>query len=452
MSCMWSHGDRYVTRMLRRVTAGRRWAVSAAGMTAGRRWAVSAAAIAVALGVFAGARVATSSAADSNANRAAARTEATRLLSLVAVPPGTTSVPGEPAGDGGWLADPGVNFGAANLVDAWGWWTTTLTPADVLAYFGKHLPADARLFESFHGSTGAAGQAFSLGPIPGVLRDRIIAMTVVPLSGGGTGVRTDGEAVWLTARPAWERIPAGVRRISFTASGQTASGKPGRASSPRTVTGAAARRLVSLINGLEVVQPGVTSCPQGVNEVVRLTFRSASGAKLASAEEHPSGCAHVSLTVGGRSGPLLIDDPSVTSELIRVGAIPVCTGAQLGAVAGVPTFDPSGRIVAFTFTNRSNSVCRLDGAPLVRLFDARGRQVPATAHRISGGGTVSLDPGQAASISLAWARCGGAARVTRVRLTLPGVASPFTLAVGSRRMPFAPCHGRISVSPPRPTF
>jgi hypothetical protein len=149
--------------------------------------------------------------------------------------------------------------------------------------------------------------------------------------------------------------------VTFTASGQTALGKPGRASAPRTVTGTAAQQLASAINRLEVVQPGVIRCPLGRYDVFRPTFRSTAGSSLASAEEHPTCCPYVSLTVGGRAGPHLIDEPSVTDELIRVGAIPVCAAGQLRAAASVPTFDPAGRYITFTLTNRSRAVCRVAG-------------------------------------------------------------------------------------------
>ncbi len=157
---------------------------------------------------------------------------------------------------------------------------------------------------------------------------------------------------------------------------------------------------------------------------------------MASAEEHPTGCAYVSLTIGGRAGPHLADDPSVTSDLIRVGAIPVCAAGQLRATASAPTFDPDGRYVAFTFTNRSRAVCRVAGFPRLRLLDAAGHRLPAKVHRGSGAGVVSLDPGEAASGSVTWTRC-GAPRVARVRVALPG--AHVAVRVGGRVTPQALC-------------
>ena len=59
-------------------------------------------------------------------------------------------------------------------------------------------------------------ETFSLPPVAGVLTQRLLGVTAVPLADGATAVRTDGEAVWLTPRPRWERIPAGVRSVVLT--------------------------------------------------------------------------------------------------------------------------------------------------------------------------------------------------------------------------------------------
>ena len=122
-----------------------------------RRRGLVLAAVTVAVGILACAWVQTSGAADANGNRAVARTEASRLLSLIELPAGTTSSQSEPAGDQSALAQPGWNSATPNLVDAWGWWTTALKPEDVLAYVEKHLPAGAKLEGSENGSERCGG-------------------------------------------------------------------------------------------------------------------------------------------------------------------------------------------------------------------------------------------------------------------------------------------------------
>jgi hypothetical protein len=117
----------------------------------------------------------------------------------------------------------------------------------------------------------------------------------------------------------------------------------------------------------------------------------------------------------------------------------------------LPTSDPTGHQITFTFTNRSAAVCHVAGYPRLRWFDARGHRLALTVHRVPGSAVVPLDPGQAASASATFTPC-SATRATRARITLPAVAAPFTLRIGSAQQPFAPCHGRIGVGALRPAY
>ena len=244
-----------------------------------------------------------------------------------------------------------------------------------------------------------------LPPVPGVLRERVASVMVVRLAGGRTGVRTDGEAVWLTPRPAWEQIPSTVRSITFTAQGSTASGRSGRVSAPRTLAGDVVQRVVGFINALDLVQPGAVACPMGRNELLRLTFRAADGSVLARAVEHPTGCASVTLSVGGRTGPALNDFPTVTSELVRLGVIPTCTGRQLRVAANPLGRDPGGDVLTLTFTNRSDAVCRMTGFAGLRLIDGRGHRLRMTLRHVGTAAVVALYPGEAAWASATSTRC-----------------------------------------------
>jgi len=97
---------------------------------------------------------------------------------------------------------------------------------------------------------GLSGRA--LAPIAGVLSERVLAVTVVQLNHNTTGVRTDGEAVRILPRPAWERISGGVRRVIVAARGATASGSPGPWAAPRALTGSPAHRPVAFIKRLDL--------------------------------------------------------------------------------------------------------------------------------------------------------------------------------------------------------
>jgi hypothetical protein len=395
-----------------------------------------------------------------SANRASATAEAGRLLGLIALPPGAVRAGTEPTGDQGTLREPTYNEATPNLVDAHAWWTTTASPQAVLAYVSAHLPHGAK--SSGDGSSsGPPGtvptesETFALSPVGSVLSERVLGVTTAPLSDGVTAVRTDGEAVWLTPRPAWEQIPSGVERVVFTARGADGQGRLGPSSTPRTLRGARARRLVSILNAAEIVQPGFRSCPADFAESVSLRFVSGGGRMLARATENPTGCAFVALTIGDRRGPPLSDSPSVTDELVSVGAVPVCAARALS-----PSVSPPGRngpvnarVLSFTFQNRSAVMCRLAGFPRLTVFDATGRRVPLTVTHLGAAivrhqglaATSVLDPGQSAGFGASYTRCRTAPVAVRAEVELPGVARRFRLAIGTSRQAFAPCRGAVGV-------
>jgi Domain of unknown function (DUF4232) len=428
-----------------------------------RSWLPAVLVVAVALAVSAGAgsrKAGATTTPNAAANRARAQAEAARLLGFVALPAGAQPSTSDPATGEAGLAQPTYDEATPNLVDAHAWWTSAASPQAVLAFVAAHRPAGATMLV-WSGGSGTGGthqsvsEAWALPPVRGVLSERALGVTAVALSHGVTGVRTDGEAVWLTPRPAWERIPPGVRRVVFTARGAGVDGRPGPVSVPRTLTGARARRLVAFINAEEVVQPGVRACPAAFDESVSLTFIAAGGETLARATESPTGCASVALTIGGRSGPPLEDDPGVTDELVRLGAVPVCAGGELSASATPPGRNGpvSARVVWFNFQNRSRLMCRLAGFPRLTAFDAAGRRVPIAATDLGAAivahqglaATSVLDPGQAAGFAASYSRCPGAPAAVAAEVMLPGVARRFRLAMGTAREPFAPCHGQVGL-------
>jgi hypothetical protein len=291
-----------------------------------------------------------------------------------------------------------------------------------------------------------------LAPVQNILSERVLAVTVVQITRSLTAVRTDGEAVWIVPRPAWEQIPPRARSVSFTASGAIADGKAGPVSAAQTLNGARAIRLVDFINRLGVVQPGARACPAGRYGFVRLRFYGSSGKTVARAVELPSGCAFVSLKIGTRTGPELNDYPSVTGELERLNAIPICSAWQLRPSATLPSRNSGELSVSFEFRNEYDSVCRLSGFPRLTLLDAKHHIVPTTVtdqgaaivRREGIDAAAALDPQQSALFGVSWTRC-GAPRAVSASIRLPGIAHRFALRVGSSRRPFDPCHGRVKL-------
>lgn len=214
-------------------------------------------------------------------NNAAAVSDATRLLAGAPLPPGSVRVSSEPSGDGGLLGHPLDTPVTPALVDRYGWWTTSTSFADAVAYLRAHPPAGGMLTGFVGGLAGPPnGLMFSFSPRAGVLSSRSLAYSLVALSGGGTGIRIDAMDIWIVARPADERIPAGVRAIEWTRTRWTPRGAPnGRVLSRRTIARrATVERIVGLFNRMDLVQPGVLSCPaERIRPVNTFTFRGRHG-------------------------------------------------------------------------------------------------------------------------------------------------------------------------------
>ena len=325
-----------------------------------------------------------------------------------------------------------------------------------------HLPAGAKGPSTAGYSGGPPGtvltafEAWNLPPIPGVLTQRTISVEVAALNGKLIGVRTDGEAIWQTPRPAWEVVPSTATTAVLTAHGSNLhTGRPTPTSAPVTLTPAQTRTLARFINSDEIVQPGVSSCPFAIDELVTVVFKDASGNVVARADESPTGCASITLMLGTRTGPELSDYPSMTDELVRVGAIPRCTGAQLSASTTPPGRNGpvDARSLGFSFLNHSTALCTLAGFPKLELFDPAGHRLPVTVTD-SGASTVRqegisatsvLDPRTPAGFGLTYTTCAGASTASSARVTLPGVAKAFTLPIGSHTDPVTPCSGAVAV-------
>jgi hypothetical protein len=115
--------------------------------------------------------------------------------------------------------------------------------------------------------TSSTGLAFFLRDVSRSLERRMLEITATALSDGRTGIMVQTQSQWVRPRPAASVIPATVRALRVTE--VTAAG---RVRHTDTVTVARrVRRTIADVNGLEVVQPGTTSCPEqpaGENRLV----------------------------------------------------------------------------------------------------------------------------------------------------------------------------------------
>jgi hypothetical protein len=248
------------------------------------------------------ARFATTTGSSATA-QAAAEAEASALLGQLQLPAGAVESPAEPAGDEGFLAAPELGLGdTSNLADAHSWWIVPGTPQQVLAFVDEHRPPGAALFNQAPVNPGASTSGFALLRWPegtGLLGERWLDVKVAQLSAGETGLRADGQVLWLSV-PA--PIPTGAKLLRVT----TDRAGPREPRRERTVTRATRIGAVAaLLNGLPVARPTllVFSCPAEFG-VVRLAFYASVGSPaLATATIPIGGCAFIDVTVGGRQQP-----------------------------------------------------------------------------------------------------------------------------------------------------
>lgn len=256
----------------------------------------------------------TSTRAAEEANEAAAQADAAWLLTQVPLPAGATRSAGEPAGDEGRLAHPGVGpVATPNVVDDHAWWVTPGARGEVLAYIRAHPPAGATIAASSSTATRSVttseSVAFAWPPITGTLGMRWLNITVAQLQDGQTGLRADAQVVWITPRPASETIPTDARllRVSVhsTIPANQPRQRPLRIASQRKIA-----EVIALLNSLPAAQPGVRSCPADFGITVRLAFYPALRAKpSAVAVTDPQGCGGVDLTLNGTPVPALASEP-----------------------------------------------------------------------------------------------------------------------------------------------
>jgi hypothetical protein len=240
-------------------------------------------------------------------NRDLARADAASHLFQARLPPGAQRSDVEPAGDGGVLATPG-SVQTGNVVDDHAFWVVPQGVDAVDAYARSHRPPGSRPGErgSLTTSRGQFGwsEASAWPALAGKLSSRQVVVEMVSLHPAETGVRVDAQDVWITPRPASERIPRSARRLRvvLTRGGSVVAG-PFTFSSQRRID-----RAAGLINALPRAQPGAWACPADPGYRIRLTFLSGRR-QLAVATVNPEGCQEVALTLHGRRQPTLTGFP-----------------------------------------------------------------------------------------------------------------------------------------------
>jgi hypothetical protein len=244
-----------------------------------------------------------------------AQSAAGRLLGAFHAPPGAQRSAKDP-GPVALFGNPAQRPATPNLVDKHEFFRVPGPTDEALNWVQAHLPAGAHQVTSGSANTpGAASTffvAYAMRAGNRAIASRQLLVAVANLH-GGTAMRVDAQVIWLTTRPASERIPAGVRSVRIVAQ------RPGQpASAPQTVTDAAdVARIVSLVDRLPAAQPGAYSCPADPGPLVDLGFISggANPRRLATAQADAGGCGGVSLSIGGRAQPALTGGPKLIGQL-----------------------------------------------------------------------------------------------------------------------------------------
>ena len=220
--------------------------------------------------------------------------EATSIVAAAPVPPGAKLAGRPPSPQ---LREP-AEEPSAQHVQATRFWSSSRSSAAVITYLDSHPPKGMR----------SSGSGIASGPgIPEVQSldfqsDELhtLQYEVVPLR-GGSAIRADAQVLWAPARSPLDTVPTSVAGVDVLIVRQRA----GREQLPtvrRTVTGAAARRLVALVNGLPRAVPTMyASCPVtvgGERRIDRLVFRGAG--PTARLLVDLAGCGSAELTVGRR--------------------------------------------------------------------------------------------------------------------------------------------------------
>jgi len=206
------------------------------------------------------------------------------------------------------------------------WWRADGTPSAVLAWIREHQENKFTLGGSGASNGPAADQMrfdqFVLPPVPGVLPVRWLVVTVAQDEvADRTAIRVDAEVSWEPPKPADERIPAAAKVVTIT---PIAGYQPLPAGDrPVTVTDPAkVAKIAAAVDGLPLFPPGDFSCPTDFGRSMLLTFRATrSGPALAEVTSQAGGCGAVTVTIKGKTMPILWHGPQLEQQVKGIAGI-----------------------------------------------------------------------------------------------------------------------------------
>jgi hypothetical protein len=216
---------------------------------------------------------------------------AEKLLQRVVLPKGASSIR-EPS----VLAHPDIGVSILHET-AWryAFWRVRIPLESVFAFEKEHLP---RGFQYIGGGGEYRSLDFSNRSLGS--RERLLTVDLARL-GGKTVLRVEAGVPWIDPRPPHEVVPPAVREIEVRAGHMRR-----RVTKPGDIA-----HIVRWFNALNVTpRTTVFGCPFIRTATMRLSFRSAGGARLASALARTSpatGCSPIEFSIGGKRQTPLVD-------------------------------------------------------------------------------------------------------------------------------------------------
>ncbi|MCW2931071.1 MAG: hypothetical protein JWM19_2033 [Actinomycetia bacterium] len=272
-----------------------------------------------------------------------AKADAAAMLAAFVPPPGARRLSSAPTGSGGVLKHKAFTVGVANQLDDVSFWRVPASAASVLNYEKAHLPRQFKLTSwgsvgdtygtppkpghplrgpsqphPIGNTYGAWYDQWSLPGVPGVIDLRDLTVELTDPSSSVTYVRIDSNVAWIPPRPATEKVPAGVKVVTITASPD--ANHPKGTPAPVTVTSPAkVAQIVALLDGLSLKTSSTFSCPMEQGEGITLSFRAKPGGPvLATASEWIPSCGSVNFTIGRVRQPTLADWGSFTTKVLAI--------------------------------------------------------------------------------------------------------------------------------------
>jgi hypothetical protein len=272
-----------------------------------------------------------------------AKADAAAMLAAFVPPPGAKRLSSAPTGSGGVLKHKAFTVGVADQLDDVSFWRVPASAASVLSFEQAHLPRKFTLSQwgsvgdthataptparprpaphAIGNTYGAWYDTWTPSGVPSVIDLSSLTVELTDPSSSVTYVRVDANVAWIPSRLATEKVPAGVKVVTITASPDM--DHPKGTPAPVTVTSPAkVAKIVALLNGLALDTSGAHGCMAEEGNGITLSFRAkAGGPVVATAEEPIPSCGSVGFIIGGVRQPALADWGSFTTKVIAAAGL-----------------------------------------------------------------------------------------------------------------------------------